>query len=162
MILSKILILRSPEGEREFSPAVPPFTQKKMGEASENRVDENEILIDKDQTGHTTIKDTVKRFNMTDTSLDTLEDLPPDFMRGEVDVKEQMDMAASAMDSSLRGLQSQSEEDSPRGELGASFRDTPGGIEEVAAKTDEFLASHNLHQGRLSKKRKARKRLKGF
>lgn len=128
-----------------------------MGEASENKVDENEILVDKDQTGHTTIKDTVKRFNMTDTALEPLEDLPADFMRGEVDVKDQMDMAASAMDSSLRGLQSQSEEDSPRGELGASFRDTPGGLEEVSAKTDEYLASHNL-----SKKRKARKRLKGF
>ncbi len=148
--------MNSSEKDREFSSAVPAFTQKKMGEASENRVDENEILVDQDQTGQTTLKETVKRFNMTDTALEPLEDLPSDFMRGEVDVKTQMDMAASAMDSSLRGLQNQSEEDSPRGELGASFRDTPGGLEEVAAKTDEYIASHNL------KKRKARKKLKGF
>lgn len=157
MSWSKIPILQSPENNHERSSSVPAFTQSKPGETRENRIDENSILSDKDNTGPTTIKDTVKRFNMTDTALEPLEDLPADFMRGEVDVKEQMDLAASAMDSSLRGLQSQADEDSPRGELGASFRDTPGGVDEVSAKTDQYLASHKL-----GKKRKSRKVLKGF
>lgn len=146
----------NPEKDIDPSAATPPFTQLKLGETTENKVDENEILVDKDETGHDTIKTTVERFNLTDTDLDTLEDLPADFMRGEVDVKSQMDMAASAMDSSLRGLQDPGSEDSPKGELGASFRDTPGGIDEVAAKTDEFIASHNKG------KRKAKRPLKGF
>ena len=145
-----------PEKDINPSAAIPPFTQLKRGETTENKIDETEILVDKDETGHDTVKTTVERFQMTDTNLDTLEDLPGDFMRGEVDVKSQMDMAASAMDSSLRGLQDPGSEDSPKGELGASFRDTPGGIEEVAAKTDEFLATH--HKG----KRKGKRPLKGF
>lgn len=142
-----------PENDR-INSIVPPFTQPTKGDAIENKMDENSILVDKDQTEPANIKSTVERFNLTDTAFEPLEDLPGDFMRGEVDVKDQMDLAASAMDSSLRGLQNQSDEDSPRGELGASFRDTPGGIEEVEQKTDEYLATHGL--------KKKRRRLKGF
>ncbi|MNL62684.1 hypothetical protein D3C87_1867280 [compost metagenome] len=85
--------------------------------------------------------------------MDSLENEPDDFMRGDIDVKEQMDRAAEAMDSSIRGYQNQGTEDSPMTELGASFKYTPGGIEEVAEKTDEYLASHNLSP----KKRRRRK-----
>lgn len=120
----------------------PGFTNLHQGEATENHVDESGILIDKDQTTKVDVKNLKKQMKQTDRALDTLEDLPADFMRGEIDVVEQMDLASSALDSSLRGLQDHSSEDSPRGELGASFRDTPGGLDEVAAKTDEYLASH--------------------
>ncbi|HWU43292.1 MAG TPA: hypothetical protein VN132_07640 [Bdellovibrio sp.] len=156
MFWPKNLIIQSPNKAPESNSSVPGFSQIKMGETRENRFDENEILVDKDQTGHTTLRSTVERFNMTDTALEPLEDLPGDFMRGEIDVKKQMDLAASAMDSSLRGLQHQGYENSPRGEMGASFRDTPGGIEEVAAKTDEFIATH------AKSKRRSRRALKGF
>jgi hypothetical protein len=74
------------------------------------------------------------------TTLEALEEEPGDFMRGEVDVKEQMDRAANAIDSSIRGLSNQADEDSPRTEIGAAFRDTPGGLEEVEERTDEELA----------------------
>lgn len=150
-------LLLNPDKDRQSTSLLSGFTQIKTGESSENKVDEKEILSDKDITGQTPLSSTVKRFKMTDTALEPLEDLPADFMRGEVDVKTQMDLAASAMDSSLRGLQSQSDESSPRGELGASFRDTPGGLEEVAAKTDEYIATHGLR-----KKKRHRRNLKKF
>jgi hypothetical protein len=72
--------------------------------------------------------------------LDSLEEEPDQFLTGEIDVKEQMDRAADAMDASIHGYQNQAYEDSPERELGASFKDTPGGLDEVAMKTDEALA----------------------
>ncbi|MNJ98494.1 hypothetical protein D3C87_162600 [compost metagenome] len=133
--------------ERERSTPVPEFTQYSKGQPTENSMDEAEILGDQDQT--TPPKRNRRRRddeNMGAKSLsyDSLEDEPGDFMRGEIDVKEQMDRAADAMDASLKGLQNQGAEDSPQTELGASFKYTPGGIEEVAEKTDEYLATHNL------------------
>ncbi|WP_413560323.1 hypothetical protein [Bdellovibrio sp. HCB209] len=115
-----------------------------QGEATNNHTDESEILIDKDQTSKVDVKNLKRAMKNTDRAFDTLEDLPPDFIRGEVDVLDQMNKAADALDSSLRGIPDRSSLDSPRGELGSSFKNTPGGIEEVAAKTDEYLASHGL------------------
>lgn len=134
--------------ERERS-STPEFTQQTKGEAPENSMDEKEILGDQDQTIYNGTKRTFRRrddenMGAKSLSLDSLEDEPDDFIRGDVDVKEQMDRAADAMESSLRGLQNQGAEDSPATELGASFKYTPGGIEEVAEKTDEYLASHNI------------------
>jgi hypothetical protein len=160
MMWQKISILRYPQ--RDLTPG---FTQVHRGQVPENKKDERDILKDKDETGTADVPSTLRNFENTDTELDTLEDLPGDFMRGEIDVKKQMDLAASAMDSSLRGLQNQAEENSPRGELGATFRDTPGGIEEVSAKTDEYLASHGLLKGNaknIQNKKKLRRTTKGF
>ena len=124
--------------------ANPSFTGLHQGEATNNHVDENEILVDKDETSKVDVKNLKRAMKNTDRSFDTLEDLPSDFIRGEVDVLDQMNMAADALDSSLRGLPDRGSEDSPRGELGSSFKHTPGGLEEVEAKTDEYLASHGL------------------
>jgi hypothetical protein len=78
-----------------------------------------------------------------------------------LDVKEQMDRAADAMDTSIRGLQNQAYEDSPRTELGAAFRNTPGGLEEVEMKTDQELAirhqSPHAHKKPLTKKKPGKK-----
>ncbi len=122
----------------------PSFSGLHQGEATNNHTDEGEILVDKDQTSKVEVKDLKKAMKNTDRSFEPLEDLPADFMRGEIDVLEQMNLAADALDSSLRGLPDGGSEDSPRGELGSSFKNTPGGIEEVEAKTDEYLASHGL------------------
>ena len=126
--------------------SLPGFTVVQKGQASENRVDEKEILIDKDQTVKPDIRTARRVFDSQELTLEPLEDLPADFMRGEIDVREQMDRAADAIEASLQGLQNQGSEDSPRGELGASFHATPGGLDEVGAKTDEYLASHSLGQ----------------
>lgn len=121
---------------------VPEFTQVKRGEASEDTMDEKDILHDQDVTSKRDVNSDDENMGVHTRSYDLVEDEPDEFMQGEIDVKEQMDRTADAMDTSLRGLQSQATEDSPRTELGASFKYTPGGIEEVEAKTDEYLASH--------------------
>jgi hypothetical protein len=151
MIFSRVYTCCFPEKD-----LIPGFTSVSKGEASESTTDEKDILIDKDLTVPSSPLIRVERFENTDTELEPLEDLPPPFMRGEVDVRQQMDIAASALDSSLRGLQNQSEENSPRGELGASFRDTPGGLEEVCQKTDQYLATHGY--SKISPKMKQRKK----
>ncbi len=119
--------------------SVPGFTQGNSGEACENKADEQQILGDQDQT---TPDDSLTRdenMGAPSNTLEAMEDEPGDFMRGEVDVKEQMDRAADALDSAIRGLQTQGDEDSPRTELGSAFRNTPGGVDEVAFRTDEDL-----------------------
>lgn len=129
----------------------PGFTAAVPGSAQENPEDESDILADQDQTNSS--EDLTRDENMgaTSNSLDSLEDEPADFLRGEIDVKEQMDRAASTMDDSIHGYERQSDEDSPRGDLGASFRDTPGGLEEVAQKTEEDLAQHRGHRTDIQK-----------
>lgn len=121
---------------------VPEFTQTKWGEASEDSMDEKDILHDQDITSRGLSAEDDENMGAHTRSLEALEDEPDEFMQGEIDVKEQMDRTADAMDTSLRGLQSQATEDSPRTELGASFKYTPGGIEEVEQKTDEYIATH--------------------
>lgn len=122
---------------------LPGFTEEIPGEAEENSQDEWEILADQDVTNKITDTDD-ENMGAKSNSLDEFEDDEPDlFLTGEVDVKEQMDRAAEAMDSSIHGYQHQGFEDSPRTELGASFKFTPGGLEEVEEKTDQDLAVHN-------------------
>jgi hypothetical protein len=124
----------------EIQTSAPGFTQSGGGDVFENKQDEADILADQDQT---IAKDPLTRdenMGAKSTTLESLEDEPADFMRGEVDVKQQMDRAADALESSILGYTNQADEDSPRSELGASFKDTPGGLEEVEEKTDEDLA----------------------
>lgn len=125
---------------------VPGFTKATPGTSQENPGDESDILTDQDQTLAADILTRDDNMGAISNSLDILEDEPADFMRGEVDVKEQMDRAAQALDDSIHGFERQSDEDSPRGDLGASFRDTPGGLEEVEQKTEEDLAQHRGHR----------------
>lgn len=131
--------------------SVPGFTKPISGGATENQNDEIDILTDQDLTEKLSQSDD-ENLGAKSETLDSLEDDEPDaFLEGEIDVKEQMDRAADAMDSSIHGLQNQGYEDSPRSELGAAFRNTPGGIEEVEMKTDQELARHH-HRPRPPKK----------
>jgi len=119
----------------------PGFTNPVPGEAQETPGEEAQILGDQDATAQFDNLTRDENMGAPSYALEPLEDEPSDFMRGEVDVKEQMDRAADAMDISIHGYESQAYEDSPRGDLGASFRDTPGGLEEVIEKTDQDLAT---------------------
>ena len=118
--------------------SAPGFTQSHRGEAGENGEDEAIILGDQDQTLQHARTKTDENMGAKSTTLEPMEDEPSDFMRGEVDVKEQMDRAAGALESSVNGYLDSDTEDSV--ELSASFEGTPGGLEEVAEKTDEDLA----------------------
>jgi hypothetical protein len=129
--------LRMPTGTG--GTVTPGFTGVSRGEASENEEDEAGILSDQDVTEKFT-NALDENLGAKSNSLDSLEDEPDPFLSGEIDVKEQMDRAADAMDASIHGFQNQAFEDSPQRELGASFKDTPGGLEEVAMKTDQELA----------------------
>jgi len=144
MLLFTPFLKQAPE--KEGGPvSVPGFTRAVPGGASEDENDEADILADQDLTEKLSQADD-ENMGAKSESLDELEDDEPDaFLEGEIDVKEQMDRAADAMDSSIRGLQNQGYEDSPRSELGAAFRNTPGGLEEVEMKTDQDLAiRHHL------------------
>lgn len=105
--------------------SIPEFTKNNPGEAEENRMDEERILADRDLTESGPASGPSPYMN--------LEDEPADFMRGEVDVKTQMDRAADALDSSVRGIKDNSQ---------------PGlqshGIEEAGAKTDRLLATRRF------------------
>lgn len=122
---------------------MPGFTRVSGAEASENERDESDIITDQDQSAAGVPDENMGARSRT---LDSLEEEPDDFIQGDIDVKEQMDRAADAMDTSIRGLQNQGTEDSPRTELGASFKYTPGGIEEVEMKTDQDLARRGQKQ----------------
>ena len=106
--------------------ASPPFTESTPGRAVENAQDEADILGGDNQNESILIR-----------GVQPIEDEPADFMRGEVDVKEQMDRAARALNGS---------EGSPQGELGSSFKDTPGGLEEVEMKTDQEMAKSKVRR----------------
>lgn len=109
--------------------SVPEFTQASRGEAVENRGDENRILADRDET------------NDEPTEFMNVENEPADFIRGEVDVKTQMDRAANALDSSVRGI---------REKLTEGLQ--THGLEEVEAKTDKALAQSAASQRVYKKK----------
>jgi hypothetical protein len=132
----------------------PGFTESAGAEIFENKKDEADILADQDQTVPSDPLTQDENMGAKSMTLDASEEEPGDFMRGEVDVKEQMDRAADAIDSSIRGLSNQADEDSPRTEIGAAFRDTPGGLEEVEMRTDEELAhKRKPHNGKGSQTR---------
>src|SRR5437868_2032166 len=107
----------------------PGFTQSGGAEVSENPKDEFDILADQDQTvsGDKLSRD--ENMGAISNSLESLEDEPADIMRGEIDVVDQMNRASDEMEASILGYTSQATEDSPRSEVGASFKDTPGGVE---------------------------------
>lgn len=128
---------------------IPPFAGSTRGEADEDEEDESDILTDQDLTSKLDLLADDENLGAHSTALDSLEEEPEDFLEGEIDVKEQMDRAAQAMESSIFGYQNQGTEDSPRTELGAAFKNTPGGIEEVELKTDQEMI-----QKRHSKKSK--------
>ncbi len=131
-----------------FAPTTdaPGFTTGVPGGSVENNRDESGIITDQDQTipEDALMKD--ENMGAISNALEPLEDEPADFMRGEIDVKEQMDRAASAMDASIHGYQDQAVEDSPNREIGASFQETLGGLEEVEMKTDEDMARRHGHR----------------
>ena len=82
----------------------PKFTQTEAGEAMENKGDEEKIIGDQDQTmieGDITNLD--ENMGAKTYSLDTVEDEPEDFMRGEIDVKTQMDRTAREIDAAVHG-----------------------------------------------------------
>src|SRR5207253_2907059 len=107
------------DGDGSGKVSVPGFTNPVRGGASEDDDDEADILSDQDLTQKLNRLDD-ENLGAKSNSLDELEMEPEDFVEGELDVKEQMDRAADAMDSSIRGLQNQGYEDSPRSELGAA------------------------------------------
>src|SRR5688572_25872416 len=84
--------------------------------------DESQILADQDQTTEGDISILDENMGARSSSLDPLEKETPDFMRGEVDVKEQMDLAAEVMSDSIRGIQEPRGDDDSASELDASFR----------------------------------------
>jgi hypothetical protein len=94
---------------------IPNFTQEAPGEAVENRGDEERILADRDET-------VSEKSHFQD-----LEEEPAAFIRGEVDVKSQMDKTAREIDASVRGHGDHSED------LHSN------GLEEVMAKTDQDI-----------------------
>jgi hypothetical protein len=109
-------------------------------EIAENREDESEILTDEDETSKKDVSEFDEHTGAKSVSLGSLEDEPENFMMGEVDVRRQMDDAASVVEDAIHGVQETVDADDPNGELASSFRATPGGIEEVIEKTDEALA----------------------
>jgi hypothetical protein len=85
---------------------VPKFTQFTKGEATENQGDEERILADRDETLIELEADSIKteeKMEERESALNSIENEPEDFMRGEVDVKSQMDRAAREMEANLQG-----------------------------------------------------------
>ncbi|HEY8270960.1 MAG TPA: hypothetical protein VIG33_08725 [Pseudobdellovibrionaceae bacterium] len=152
-IPKSFFLLLAPKNEKPGP--IPGFAKDIRGEALENEADEADILGDQDLTEKMDQSDD-ENLGAKSKSLDILEEEPEDFLAGEVDVKEQMDRAANAMEASIQGLQNRAYEDSPQTELGAAFRNTPGGIEEVEMKTDQDLALH--HHSPHARKRPTRKK----
>jgi hypothetical protein len=109
---------------------LPAFTQAVPGGSDENFSDESDILSDQDETEKFDLMTDDEKLGAHSKSLDSSEDEPDDFMEGKLDVKAQMDRAAQEMVPS----------DSPRSELGSAFANTPGGVDEVAMRTDQELA----------------------
>lgn len=110
--------------------------------ATENIRDESQILADQDQTMKHDLAKLDENMGAMSNSLEAIENEPEDFMNGEIDVKEQMDRARQAMAYSIHGVQEARSEDDPQSELNASFKNTPGGLDEMIMHTDE----KNLHE----------------
>ena len=69
--------------------------------AVENHEDESQILADQVSTNESDITELDENLGAKSNSLDDLEHEPDDFLRGEVDVTEQMERANRAMQSVL-------------------------------------------------------------
>lgn len=116
-----------------MTPEVPGFTHNADDISIEIVEDETNILNDQDQTSREP-NQVDENMGAISHSLESLEDEPADFMRGEVDVKEAMDRAAREMNASIHGLADEDDDGSPE--------DTPGGLEEVEQKMYQDLATH--------------------
>lgn len=64
----------------------------------ENHDDESQILSDQDLTNEGDIMELDENLGARTNTLDDLENEPADFMRGEIDVTEQMERTTRAMD----------------------------------------------------------------
>lgn len=112
-------------------------SRNQTNEVLENRRDEADVLSDQDITTSSRPHEIDENLGAKSRSLGDLEKEPIDFMSGEIDVKEQMDRATEAFEDSILGIQENADGDDPEGELEASYRATPGGLEEVIAKSDK-------------------------
>lgn len=101
----------------------------RSGQAALNPEDASAILTDQDLSGPKSDLQGDTLSGAGPVSLD-LEDEPGEFIRGEVDVKSQIDRTSRVVKANVHGHH----------DLDDSPEMTPGGIEEVAAKTDEDLA----------------------
>ncbi len=72
------------------------------GSSDENHEDEAQIITDQDLTNESDITELDENLGAKSNSLDDLENEPADFMRGEVDVTEQMERTTRAMQAVLR------------------------------------------------------------
>ena len=106
------------------------------GGAIENSSDEADILSDQDQTFASSDLKADKMGGAGRLSQD-LEDEPADFMRGEVDVVEQMNRTRNAMDTVLSGHHNLDEPDVSTGGLDAVF-ERPDGVM-IAARDREAV-----------------------
>ena len=70
--------------------------------AYENHDDESQRLADQDSTNEADITALDENLGAKSNSLDELENEPADFMRGEVDVTEQMERTTRAMDAVIK------------------------------------------------------------
>lgn len=93
---------------------------EKVIPSGENTQDEADILQGENQNE-----------TMFTKKLEPIEDEPEEFIRGEVDVVEQMSRAAHDI-----------EDPAHDGELASSFKFTPGGIEEVEMVMDRKSKTH--------------------
>lgn len=118
-------------------------SRTKTGDSSGDADEAAQILSDQDLTSKADISTLDENMGAKSVSLENIEDESADFMRGEVDVKEQMDRASSAMEDSILGLEL--DEEDPYGELNATYRSTPGGLDDVIKKTDEAIRRSRLH-----------------
>ncbi len=73
-----------------------------IGAGDENHEDETQIITDQDLTNESDITELDENLGAKSNSLDDLENEPADFMRGEVDVTEQMERTTRAMQAALR------------------------------------------------------------
>lgn len=104
--------------------------ENEMGEAQE---DQAQILADQDQTLKGDVTGLDENMGARSETLDELEDEQSDFMRGEVDVKAQMDRAGRHLLGEHQPVDD------------GDVEDTPGGLEEVIERTDRDLGQH--HRG---------------
>ncbi len=70
--------------------------------SSDEHDDEVQIISDQDLTNELDITELDENLGAKSNSLDDLENEPADFMRGEVDVTEQMERTTRAMQAVLR------------------------------------------------------------
>ncbi|MBY0316399.1 MAG: hypothetical protein K2Q26_12805 [Bdellovibrionales bacterium] len=86
------------------TPDTPTFTDLSPGEATENQEDMEQIIGDQDLTAESmdpNVDD--ETLGVRSKGLDDVENEPLDFMRGEVDVKTQMDRMARKLQADVTG-----------------------------------------------------------